>query len=128
MGVFISFTLYLFVIPFSVGVFISFTLYLLVIPFSVGVFLFLFISFLFSILALLCLFYLGGSLVLVQAKQVRVVLQSFYYKNREGMGSLYTGEVIIKKRMSNNKSRQAGFTASPGRSNIDHVVFQWVLE
>ena len=75
---------------------ISFTLYLFVIPFSVGVFLFLFIffSFLFS---LLFLFYLGGSLVLVQVNQVRGVLQSFYYKNR-GRGILYTGEVITKKK------------------------------
>ena len=89
------------------GVFISFTLYLFVIPFSVGVFLFLFISFLFSIFSLLFLFYVGGSLVLVQVKQVRGVLQSFYYK-KGGMGSLYTGEVIIKKRMSNNKVDKPG--------------------
>ena len=65
--------------------------------FSVEVFLFLFVSFLFSILSLLFLFFLGGSLVLVQVKQVRGVLQSFYYQKYRGMGSLYTGEVIIKK-------------------------------
>ena len=51
---------------------------------------------LFYSLSLLFLFYLGGSLVLVQVKQVRGVLQSFYYKNR-GRGSLYTGHVITKK-------------------------------
>ena len=62
-------------------------------PFSVGVFLFLchfIFLFLFSVLSLLFLFYLDGSLVLVQVKQVRGVLQSFYYKNR-GRGSLYNG-------------------------------------
>ena len=77
--------------------FISFTLYLFVIPFSVGGFLFLFISFLFSILSLLSLFYLGGSLVLVQVKQVREVLQSFYYKNRGG-GVCTQEEVITKNK------------------------------
>ena len=77
---FIYFTLFLSGTLFSMGVFISLTLYLLVNPFSVGVFLFLFISFLFSILSLLLLFYLGGSLVLVQVKQVRGVLQTFYYQ------------------------------------------------
>ena len=65
--------------------------------------------------------------MLVQVKQIRGILQSFYYRNR-GRGSSYTGDVITKKRMSNNRSRQAGFTASPGRSDIDHAVFQWVLE
>ena len=44
------------------------------------------------------------------------------------MGSLYTGEVITKKRMSNNKSGQARFTASTGRSDLGHEVFQSVLE
>ena len=43
------------------------------------------------------------------------------------MGSLYKGEVITKRKRSNNKSGQAGFTASPGRSDIGHAVFQWVL-
>ena len=50
------------------GMFISFTLYLFVIPFSVECF--FFFSF----------FFCGGSLVLVQVKQVRGVLQSFYYQ------------------------------------------------
>ena len=79
------------------GVFIYFTLYLFVIPFSVGVFLFLFISFLFSFLSLLFLFYSGGSLVLVQVKQVRGVLQNSYYKNR--------GEGEFVHRGSNHKKR-----------------------
>ena len=34
--------------------------------------------------------------MLVQVKQVRRVLQSFYYKNK-GRGSLYNGEVEISK-------------------------------
>ena len=44
------------------------------------------------------------------------------------MGSLYTGEVIIKKRMSNNKADKPGFIASPGKLDTDHAVFHWVLE
>ena len=53
---------------------------------------------LFCSLSLFILFYLGGSFVLVQVKQVRGVLRSFYYKNR-GRGSLYNGDVIMKKKM-----------------------------
>ena len=40
------------------------------------------------------------------------------------MGSLYKGEVIIKKGMNNNKADRPGFTASPGKSDTDHAVFQ----
>ena len=109
-----------FVNPFSVGVFlflfISFTLFLFVIPFSVECFffsLFLFsfslcnfpFSFLFS-LSLFILLYLGGSFVLVQVKQVKGVLQSFYYKIR-GRGSLYSRECNYEKDEINNKI-QAG--------------------
>ena len=40
------------------------------------------------------------------------------------MGSLYKGEVIIKKGMNNNKVDRSDFTASPDKSNTDYAVLQ----
>ena len=61
--------------------------------------------------------------MLVRVKQVMGFYKVFIIKNKEGWGSNHKKE----KKRSNNKSRQARFTASPGRSDIGHAVFQWVL-
>ena len=37
---------------------------------------------------------------------------------------MYKGEIIIEKGMNNNKVDRSGFTASPVKSDTDHVVFQ----
>ena len=117
-----------------------------------GVILFLFISFLFLfhfvffssfLFSLFILFYLGGSFVLVQVKQVGGGLQSFYYKNR-GRGSLYNRKCNYEKHEINNKiqsgsqhypvgpilDREPGGVKVAGSLTKSHVhsnVLQWSL-
>ena len=89
--------------------FISFTLFLLLFPFPwecfiFFLFLFLFLFclihfisfFFFSVLSLLVLFFLGGSFVLVQAKQVMGFYRVFIIKIGEG-GVCTTRNAIMKK-------------------------------
>ena len=78
---------------------VSFSLYFFYFVFLLFPFLWSvsFSLYLFSLFcSLLFLFYLGGSIVLVQVKQVRGVLQSFYYKN-SGRGEFVHKGCIHKK-------------------------------
>ena len=90
-----------------------------------GVYLWLYYFFSFSLYISLFLFCSLSliSLVLVQVKQVRGLYRVFIIKIK-GNGEFVQGEVILKKRMSNNKADKLGFTASPGKSATDHAVFQ----
>ena len=61
--------------------------------------------------------------MLAQVKQVRGFYRVFIIKNK-GEWAVCTRGSNHKKRMSNNKADRPGFTASPGKSDTDHAVFQ----
>ena len=94
---------------------------------SLALLLFLFFTLYFFISFLLSLSYFFSFRWFFSAsasKTSKGGLQRFYYQKIKGNGEFVQGEVIIKKRMSNNKADRLGFTALPGKSDTDHAVFQ----
>ena len=82
---------------------VSFCFFFSFLSFSLNIF-----SFFFSILSLFILFYLGGSFVLVQVKQLMGFYRVFIMKIG-GRGVCTTGNVIMKKDEINNKCKRANW-------------------